>query len=313
MQPERRNAQYYLQRFTVLIACALPRLLSYALARLVADIGYLLRPSMREGVKANLRVVLGPDAAPRRVDRMARSTFRANGEFLVDFLGFRRFGHEILTRQIEIAGLDALDRVVRGASAVLVSAHFSNLYLFTPVLLMRGYRVICMGLQEGWNLASLISHWHKHPNLEFVPIGQAMRRCVQAMRREPCIVWVTGDRPIGETGVEVEMFGHKTFFPQGPARMALHGGAALVPCFVAPRGKDSYDVRFEEPIDPPASGSAREKARAMTQAYARRLQNMVARFPQQWFLFYEVFDPPDGVAPDPLRIAFDRSRALATK
>lgn len=303
--------KYLLYRLMMAVLAVLPRHLCYWVARRIARLNYCFDRRGREAVKANLRIVLGPDADERRVRHEALWTFRLFGMFLVDFLGIRRFGQRILREQVNVTGEEEFDRIVRERGAVAVSAHFGSWQMGPAWSAHRGQKTLSVILQPPEDLVDrLFTRLRQQHKQAFVDLEDAMRRCVRTLRDDrSTIIIVAGDRPLGEKGVEVEMFGHKVYFAQGPARIALRTGAALYPVFVLRCAGDSYLVEYGRPIEPPERGSARKKAHAMTRAYAEQLERVIRSHPSQWFLFYEVFDPPDGLPPDPVRVAYERMRS----
>jgi lauroyl/myristoyl acyltransferase len=136
-------------------------------------------------------------------------------------------------------------------------------------------------------------------NYRVLPVGHAARPVLRHLTANG-IVALLGDRPYGEEGLEVDLFGQATLLPTGPARLALSAGAELIPWFVLRRFDDSFTVVFEPPIPRQAAGSRRERARAMTQAFARVLEAYVRENPSQWLNFYPVWDGnvcPQGDTP----------------
>lgn len=291
----------------VLIMRVMPRELACRIARKVSGINHRLDRRGREGVVENMRVILGPEADESRVREAAREVFRSYSMYMVELMGARYFLPEIAANEIETEGFEAFTEIARARGVVLVSAHFSNPYVGTALFDRHGLRALAVVLRQHIEVMRLVWPDRREPPMrEQVPVEDALRRCLQALTGEKRIVTVLGDRPFGEKGVEVEMFGRKVCFPQGPARMALLAEAPMVPAFIVRGDNGRFIGLFHEPIRPPESGSASEKAIVMTQEFARRFEEVLRKYPSQWHLFYKVFDPPGGVPPDPMRMRMER-------
>jgi KDO2-lipid IV(A) lauroyltransferase len=84
-------------------------------------------------------------------------------------------------------------------------------------------------------------------------------------------------------GVAVEFFGERTTLPAGAATLALKTGAPLLP--VAPYFEDGgHRVVIRPPIPVPNVGSRSEQVRAMTQALAIEMEDLIRANPRQWHL-----------------------------
>ena len=68
-------------------------------------------------------------------------------------------------------------------------------------------------------------------------------------------------------------------------------GAPMIPAFVVRKRRDSFLLSCEPPIPVPEEGTSREKARAMTQEFARIEERYVRANPAQWAIFFPYWDP----------------------
>jgi phosphatidylinositol dimannoside acyltransferase len=119
------------------------------------------------------------------------------------------------------------------------------------------------------------------------------------------MVCLLGDRDLTARGVEVELFGDVTRFPAGPAALALRTGAALLPVTLAFRD-GGWDLRTHDRVLPPVEGDDRAKIAAMTQEYARALEEGIRAHPEDWHMLQRLWladlDPSD-----PRRVRQDAS------
>jgi len=283
---------YLLYRLMSFIANTLPRSLGNWTALRIADCRYFLKPRLREAVRANLKVILGPEASAAHLHYELRWTFRSFGKQVYEFVGNRRFDARFVDRCVTFQGLEHVEAARRaGRGAVLVSAHLGNWELGPAAMSYRNIPVLSIiQAQSNPRIHRFFMSQRQGRNYKAVQVGAAARPVLRHLKDNGLLA-VLGDRPYGEKGVEVDFFGRSVPFPEGPARMALASGAAYIPGFVLRRFDDSFIISFKPAISPPAGGDRDEKVRAMTQEYARILEGLVRENPSQWLPFYPVFAP----------------------
>ncbi|HEY2206419.1 MAG TPA: phosphatidylinositol mannoside acyltransferase [Pseudonocardia sp.] len=105
------------------------------------------------------------------------------------------------------------------------------------------------------------------------------------------VVCLLADRELGAGGVEVDLFGEPATLPGGPAQLARHTGAALLPFggWFTPGG---WGLRFRPPVPVPAPGRgerAGAAVRATTQALADVFAADIAEHPVDWHMLQPVW------------------------
>ena len=245
----------------------------------------------REAVQENLRVVLGPGVTRREIRRAGKLLSRNFGLYLAEFFGTNTFGGDFVFKRIRLVNSHHIDRAIAGGTgAVILSAHLSNWEIGAAVLASRGYDVF--GIAEHHSdprLNRAFQAMRASRGYTTIPYEGSFRRCVRALRAGRSICFI-GDRDIGVGGVEVEFFGRPTLFPEGPARIALAAGATVLPGLVIRQPNRDLTVTMEPAIQPPAEGSRKQKALAMTREFAALVERHVRAHPTQWGVFHRVWE-----------------------
>lgn len=128
--------------------------------------------------------------------------------------------------------------------------------------------------------------------MDVVPLGPgAGSASVRALKANRVLCLVC-DRDIEGGGVSVEFFGETTTLPGGPATLALRTGAPLVPAAVYFERSGHHAV-VGPPLAADRGGSFRDDVGRITQALARRLEELIRRAPTQWHLLQPNW-PSDG-------------------
>ena len=104
------------------------------------------------------------------------------------------------------------------------------------------------------------------------------------------IVSIPGDRLFGSSkSVSCTFFNDKAPFPMGPFVLAAQRDVPLLQVSVMKEGLRRYRI-YLSGILVPESGSVREKVQTMADAYASNLEQVVRRYPHQWFNFFDFWN-----------------------
>lgn len=128
-------------------------------------------------------------------------------------------------------------------------------------------------------------------NIEMVPIAGDMSHLftLNAALLEGSIVSMPGDRIFGsQKSITCRFFDAPAQFPTGPFLLAAQRSVAMLAVFVmkeGPRRYQAYVRPVGEGID--AGLPARVRAEAMASSFAGLLEEVVRRYPTQWFNFYD--------------------------
>jgi phosphatidylinositol dimannoside acyltransferase len=102
------------------------------------------------------------------------------------------------------------------------------------------------------------------------------------------LVCLLCERDLTGTGVEVDFFGEPARMMGGPAALALHTGAALMPVTLWYCGR-CWCARIHPEIAVPGDGDRGEQVTVMTQQLARVFEEAIAQHPEDWHMLQKVF------------------------
>lgn len=95
-----------------------------------------------------------------------------------------------------------------------------------------------------------------------------------------------GDRFVDVAGThEVMLLGAPASLPLGPFRIAAKCGVPVVFYYAMRESRRSYRFIFEEPVSGPVL-----KEGELLEQYAHSLEELLARYPRQWFNFYDFWN-----------------------
>lgn len=288
----------------------LTRPVSRAIGRVILPwLGRQRLRHLRDGIQQNLEVILeaappgagGTGTCPRPpADRLARRTFSNFGAYIADYFLLPFISRRTIRRWVTASGgLEHLQQAVdRDRGVLLLTCHLGLWELGAIYLRHGGYPVNVVGLVDRVHAGiTEFRDWLRTRQGIGVVNRDGVHLAALAIRRllaEKKIVALLGDRLYGEKGVEVEFLGRRVAFPTGPFRLARATDATVLPSFVVREGR-GYRATIESPV---AAGSGTDAAndgfRAAAQELARRFEQRIARYPDQYYVFSPFWEPIRG-------------------
>lgn len=232
----------------------------------------------------HMRRVLGDGAD---VAAAAQSVMLSYGRYWTEAFWARPRRVAEMRRHTHVDGLDlAIAAHDAGTGMIFALPHLGNWEAAAPVAVLEGIPIVAVAER----LANQrITDWFTAMRAGFgieivLATGsiEVMRQLETALRENKAVA-LLADRDLKGRGVEVEFFGERTTLPPGPATLAIRTGAPLFP--VATYFEDGgHRVNITSPIPVPEVGTRAEKAQAMTQELAHRMEKLISEAPRQWHL-----------------------------
>jgi KDO2-lipid IV(A) lauroyltransferase len=266
------------------------RLASYVLFRLWRE--------KRQVWQKNLSVVLGKPAQDPSVKKAARQLLLKYGLYLCDYMQMYRLfkgkaGHLIP----EVYGMAHLENALKwGKGAILITPHLGHWELGSVLLTMRDCPLYAITLRDPEKKvqdfrdqarASMgVRSIHIDPE-RFETVLQVVR-----LLKENSFVALLGDRWEGGKKAAVRFFDQEVYFPVGAAALALASGAPLIPAYTILQENGRYATHAEEPIwvRRQTGVVTSELLIQKTQELARVFEKAIARYPDQWYHFFDYWE-----------------------
>jgi len=137
-------------------------------------------------------------------------------------------------------------------------------------------------------IAGLFVQQRLKAGVNVVPSQHGAKGALKALRQNQTVA-LMGDRPTGGPVIPVRFFGRQTCLPQGPWRIALVSGAALLPTFMQRRGNGAFTLEIGAPLQAPAEGTLRERMAGLARAWAECFSTRLRADPGQWAAFRKVW------------------------
>lgn len=289
--------QYWTWRVALAVGGRVPPRVSYALAWVAGSVTYWLWPRGRRAMHRNYaRVLKGATRAEiRRVSRRSLVNYCC---YLADFIRFPSLSPTRIIESVhgreQFAELTAA--LTGGKGAVIVCTHFGNWDLGAGAAAARGYTATAVAETFGdTRLDAMVVESRTRLGLRLVKMENSSPSLVRALHHNGLLALLI-DRPVPGDGVRVRFFGSEVEVPAGPARLAMRTGAHIVAAAFPRIDHGHMDVSVLTEFLPPAAGRDPDDVRRVTQAIMDAHERFIRRFPDQWYMFREMWPRPGKCA-----------------
>ena len=196
-----------------------------------------------------------------------------------------------------VLGVQHLERALAGGRGVVAAlTHSGNWDVagawLVRALARRGEPATFVTVAERLRPESLYRRfvaYRESLGFEVLPADAGARTVatLAARLRANRVVCLVADRELGAGGVEVDFCGEPARLPAGPAQLARHTGAALLP-FAGWFTPGGWGLRFDPPIEIPA-GPVGPAVRAATQELADVFATDLAAHPADWHMLQPIW------------------------
>ncbi len=284
--------RYWLFRLVMFSTAVLPARFAYWVSLRIADLGYFLGDRKgRKAVMRNLRQVM-PNESAGRIIYESRWVFRNWGKYFTEFFRFSSYDKMFFLKHTSFVNLHHITNALKaGKGCIIMSAHVSNWELGAAYFPLRlGLKINVVAARHvSERINKLFIDQRTAMGINVIYTEEAGLKVLRALRNNE-IVCILSDRDVGENGIEVDFFGRKCRFPQGPVRLGIKSGAVCLPGFVTRRTNDSFAIEMRDPIVFPEDMDKTQKVRYGIEKYVVQLENYIRLHPEEWPVFYDVWD-----------------------
>ncbi|MCB0202316.1 MAG: hypothetical protein H6649_11995 [Caldilineae bacterium] len=283
-------------RFGYWLGRNLPARVGYAIADGATTIlGRRTNSPLMQTIQANIRVVLGPQAGDEQVLRTSRDVLHHAGRVYWDLYKALAIGPEALLAHTRVSPQTEyyLGEIARqGRGALMVGPHVSNFDMGALSIAARGVKMSALAFALPPSGYSLQNEVRLAGGIDIMPIDVSALRKALAVLKRGGLVATAVDRPDPFGGGEMlPFFGRAARLPVGHVRLALQTNSPILisSCEYRPTDK-KYMVHISRWIEMERVGSREEDVRHNTLRVLNGVERLVAARPEQWLMFYPVWD-----------------------
>lgn len=270
----------------------LPEPVAVRLGRTIADVVWKQRGKGVLRLESNYARVV-PDAGPERLAELSRAGMRSYLRYWMESFRLPAWSPERIADSFTAKDLHHLtEGMAAGKGVILALPHLANWDLagaWVTTKLGIPFTTVAERLKPE-TLYDRFVAYREGLGMEVLPHSGGSAFGTLARRlRDGGLVCLVADRDLSASGVEVSFFGHAARMPAGPALLAQHTGARLLPVTLWYDGSPVMQGRVHPPVEVPASGTRAEKTSVMTQALADAFATGIAEHPEDWHMLQRLW------------------------
>ena len=291
--------RYWSYKTLSFLSGIVPLRFAYWVGACVGDFGYLIWKRHSANAVSNMRRVMGDAADWRVVKETTRDAFRNYGKTMVDFVRFPHLDENDIRNAIAAQyGWEHLDKALsKGKGVIVITGHIGNWDLAGALMGSHGLPLYAVAdTFEPKKMDELINGTREKYGTRIIKLETgSLKQIFGALRRNE-IVMLLFDRPQPNEGVPVQFFGETAWIPAGPAAIALKTRAALIVGYCARRrGDKTFHGEFGQPIEYEhlLTGNKEQDIQIITQEIVSRMEQVIRRYPDQWYMFRQMWPRTD--------------------
>ena len=252
-------------------------------------LAYRVAGRQRRRSLANLYLAYGDEMTFTQRDALTRRVFQHFGRAVIAFLRAPAQSIADLSQLVSCEGWETVKAALeRGKGVILVTGHLGNWELLGRWLATVQNVPLTVVAREPENpaFASYIRSMRENAGFTVLSKGESARGLLRALRKGEAILMLA-DQNSGD--VFTPFFGIPTGTVAGPASLAMHSGAALVPIYCVEMPDHTFHISCFPPVEITKTtdtvGDAADKQVEVLRVTAelnRTLESVVRQYPEQW-------------------------------
>lgn len=288
----------YAVAWTILKVVSLaPRAFALRAGQAVGALAYVVLPHLRRHAEINLRLAF-PDLDERERAQIRRGAFRNLGRLLGEISQFPRLNRENISSIVVYEGLENyLDAAAEGRGVILLTGHIGAWELSVYAHSIHGHPMSFLARRIDNPLVERLaeSYRARYGNRSIDKKG-SVREVLKTLKSGGVVGILADLNTSREEGVFCDFFGVEACATAGVATLALRTGAVVLPGYLIWDEKARiHRLHFEPPIETINTGNQKEDVIANTARYAKVLESIIRRHPDQWLWIHRRWRTrPDG-------------------
>ncbi|MFO0893992.1 MAG: lysophospholipid acyltransferase family protein [Phycisphaerales bacterium] len=262
---------------------------SRALRPAFARLAWVGHPAWRRSLRANARILLGPDSTPAAQDRLGLEVLRQVQEVIAEVATIDR--RSVASLAADFRRLDGLQHVrpflERKRPLILGGAHLGSFE--SSVAALRRWSDVPVHVLSAQDPVRAFDRARRrarlHLGIREHRVGDGVGAWLElqrALERGEMVALLVDRVQPGQQAAVRPFLGAPALVPTGAVRLAAMSGVPIVPVFCVPEG-EARILRFRPPLEVPAeaaaAGAAQEGALATLLAY---VEEEVRAHPGRW-------------------------------
>ena len=277
---------YYFARLVSWLCCLLSDRVSDGVGLFLGRLTWPLLPARRRRMAIeNVSACLGVEA--EAATRIAKASWVRFGPMLLEVMRFP----VLKSRFLEIAQIEGAaylrEGLALGRGVVIATAHSGNWELMGGVLSAAGVPLVGVAMrQREAGFDRFINEYRRGVGMH-VTYKDNVREMFALLKKGWAIGLLMDQDSDHRSGIVFDWFGRPTNFVQGPAALARHQNAPIVPGYIHRLPDGRHRIRFYPPIFVERTKDKEADIRRAMEAVSRTLEQHIRRYPEEWFWLHD--------------------------
>ncbi len=269
--------------------CIAPKWLRNFLASLLGGIAVVAVPKWRmEMAKANIKECLGVDDA--RALQIADGSLRRFGRMVIEVMRFPVLTPENINETVKVEGLEYLETAYnQGKGVIMATGHYGNWELLGATVALHGYPMLSIARKQNNGYMDKLINEYRQMVGQKIAYNHGGRDLlsISRMLKEKHLLGVLYDQDTNDGGVEVDLFGKKSYIPLGTAALARIYGSPILPVFMHNNEDGTCTARIHPPLYAPKTKDKENDFYVVTKQLVTILEHEIINDPDMWFWVHD--------------------------
>jgi len=267
------------------LASVLPPSVKHGAAEAIGELNWLLRWHTRAVVAGNLNVIHQGRLSGRELDRSARRVILNFARAIALFLELPSLSWDDVRARADLSELEAAIDAVDGNSFVAVSGHIGPWELGGLCLARLGHEVHTVALDHpSPAVTRFYTEQREKIGLQAHRLNGSFARLKAAIDAGHCVALLI-DRAYGKAHKRFTLFGVESEFPLGHLVLSVRCNVPVITGALVFDGPDRFRYVHGGTHRPDPSLGEKENLEALQERCLRDLEDIIRRYPEQWFQF----------------------------
>lgn len=263
-------------------------------AKILGTLNYFVNSKVRHAIEANLKMTF-PEKPEQEVREICRWNFINHAMHSLEILYLPSVDEKFIEKYIRVKNLEYFTRAVEDKKGIiLILGHIGFYYLSGVTLQLRSAiplndisqdtSKLDIGALDRKILEKRLSNYQSRIDGRIFHRGGSLLGVIKAIKRNEAVSLFI-DAFATEKDPVVNLLDKRARAPQGPIRMAMQTGAAII-FITATRERDgTMTFTFFEPVQLESTGDKQEDLRRNSQKCIDLLDPVIRQHPDQWHLW----------------------------
>jgi len=285
----REKIEYSLVKLFLWLAKIAPKSFIYATMKGLTLLVYHLDKKRRNLTITNLTMAF-PEKTPEKIRSLSKEVYRELSktitEILLMFTGKFDIENAIKNRD---EAKEKLQKLAENSphGIVFMTAHFSNWELMAHFIAKNGLPMIVIGRKGNNRLieANITTPFREKYGNSAASKDKAMLSMMKRLKANGNVGLLIDQKAGGSHSAKIDFFGKPAETTLSVASLKLKLAPLIVPVFVVRDSDGLYELVINEPVEYVADEieDQQEKLEAMTLKYNQAIEDIVKKYPSQWF------------------------------